>query len=58
MQYSSAKVVDAALFVAEDFTEDIEKVTELLFRKAKTDTILRRNIEKWLTAHPPIVGGF
>lgn len=58
MQYKSPRVNDAALFVAEDFTVDIEKATHLLLCKARTDTALCGNIEAWLKNHPPIAGGF
>lgn len=58
MRYSSPKVADAALFVAEDFVNDIGKVTDLIFQKAANDGILRGNIEKYSLAHPPIIGGF
>lgn len=50
-------VDDAAFFVAEDFVDDIAKVTELIFAEAVGDRILRGNIEKWLCAQPPIIGG-
>jgi hypothetical protein len=58
MNYGTAEINDAALFVAEDFTQDIEKVTELLLSKAKDDGSLRKNVEEWLENHPPIAGGF
>ncbi len=47
-------VNDAVLFVAEDFVDDIGKVTELILTEAN----LQGNIEKWLDRHPPITGGF
>ena len=56
--YTSDCVPDAAVFVAEDFTEDIENVAESIFKTAEEDTILKRNIEGWLAAHPPISAGF
>jgi hypothetical protein len=53
MHYSTATVTDSALFVAEDFADDIVKVVELLFAQAKQDSSLRNNIEKWLRrTHP------
>lgn len=58
MQYQSPKVTDAALFVAEDFVEDIGKVTALIFTKAASNNTLRGNIERWVLAHPPIIDGF
>lgn len=58
MAYSTDKVSDAALFVAEDFSEDIALVVKHLFKKAKEDSTLSSNIERWVKAHPPIMGGF
>lgn len=58
MQYRTRKIPDAALFVAEDFVDDIGKVTKLIFEKAKTDKQLGDNIERWLGNYPPITGGF
>lgn len=58
MPYSSAKVSDAALFVAEEFVDDIALVVGLIFQKATEDSALKQNIESWLKKHPPIAGGF
>ncbi len=58
MQYSSDKINDAALFVAEEFVDDIARVVDLIFQKATKDPVLKRNIESWLKKHPPIAGGF
>lgn len=56
--YSTDAIKDAAVFVAEDFTEDIEKVTIRVFKRADVDARLRGNIGRWLAAHPPISGGY
>ncbi|HEX7287664.1 MAG TPA: hypothetical protein VF532_15860 [Candidatus Angelobacter sp.] len=50
--------IDAAIFVAEDFVEDIERVTETLFKESKKRTPdgreLRQNIRRWVKQFPPI----
>jgi len=50
--------IDAAIFVAEDFVEDIERVTEALFNESKKRTPdglqLRQNIRRWVRQFPPI----
>jgi hypothetical protein len=50
--------VDAVIFVAEDFVEDIAKLAEFLFResrkKAGTAKTLRQNMRNWFTQYPPI----
>ncbi len=48
----------AVLFVAEDFVADITSVVGEIFRRAKDDPALKKNIENWLRDHPPIMGGF
>jgi hypothetical protein len=58
MQYSSDHIADGALFVAEDFIMDIQRVAELIFKKATYDRSLSGNIKSWLGKHPPIAGGF
>ena len=54
--------VDAAIFTAEDFVEDISKVTDFVFTKARKRTDegrqLRRNIRAWVGAYPHIMGVF
>lgn len=52
----SASVTDAALFVAEDFIGDLEKVVDHVFIQASMNTALQTNIEAWTNNHPPIVG--
>jgi hypothetical protein len=50
--------LDAALFVAEDFVEDIAKVSQSLFTESKRRSIagrqLRNNIRTWISTYPPI----
>lgn len=47
---------DSALFVAEDFVNDIIDTLEEVFNKAKTDKGLKNNIIQWVERHPPIAG--
>jgi len=56
--YSDTNIQDAALFVAEDFVEDIEKVIELIFAEANINTALANNIKLWLNLHPLLKGGY
>ncbi len=49
-------VTDAALFVAEDFVDDLEKVVHQIFHLASTSASLKTNIEAWTNDHPPIDG--
>jgi hypothetical protein len=50
--------VDAAVFVAEDFVDDVGKVTEFLFAEARkrsnAGARLRNNIQKWVKTYPPV----
>jgi hypothetical protein len=50
--------IDAAVFTAEDFVDDIEIVTKHLFRLSRKRSAdgrtLRSNIRVWIKAHPPI----
>ena len=48
-------VEDAALFVAEDFLEDIENAIRDIFAKAKNDEVLRDNIAKHVSDRCPIL---
>lgn len=54
--------IDAAIFIAEDFADDIEEATKHIFkssRKLKANgKNLRQNIKKWSSKHPPITGKF
>lgn len=45
---------DVALFISEDFAEDIASVTENLFEKAKTDVVLKKRIVEYYHDHPPV----
>lgn len=50
--------IDAAVFVAQDFIEDIARVADSLFadsrKRTKKGNELRQNIKNWFNAHPPI----
>jgi hypothetical protein len=50
--------LDAALFIAQDFVEDIARVTNHLFAESRKRTPqgrdLRKKIQNWVAAHPPI----
>jgi len=50
--------LDAALFIAEDFVEDIAKVTDHLFMESRRRTPagmqLRNNLRMWVSMHPPV----
>jgi len=48
----------AALFVAEDFLNDLQMLTRRVFQKAAKNNSLRKKILNWVKAHPPITGGF
>jgi len=56
--YLGPQKLNAALFVAEDFIDDLIEVNKLILSKAQADPCLKRNIEKWLNKHPPIKGGY
>ena len=56
--YSDTDIPDAALFVAEDFVEDIERVIDLIFTEANSNTALATNIQSWLKMHPLLRGGY
>ena len=58
--YSGPRELDAALFVAEDFIEDIEAVCHIVFDEAKLPggRPFKTNIKKWLRKCPPLTGGF
>jgi hypothetical protein len=59
-QYSSAKITDAAVFVAEDFGKDLKKVVKLIFSsQAKAiDPQITNKMKSWVKQQPPIMGGF
>lgn len=50
--------VDAAVFVAEDFVEDVGKVTDFLFAQTRKRNAagrrLRNNIQSWVKTYPPV----
>lgn len=50
--------VDAAVFIAEDFVDDVGRVTEFLFAQARkrsnAGARLRNNIQTWVKTHPPV----
>lgn len=54
--------IDAAIFVAEDLAEDIEKLTKYIFSLARkrnvAGTQIKANIATWSRQHPPIMGKF
>ncbi len=52
MTYTTGKISDGALFVAEDFVEGTGRAIELIFDRAQKDPTLSRNIENWLAQHP------
>src|SRR4030042_1801230 len=52
--YSGPRNLDAALFVIEDFLDDLLAVNELIYKKAVNDSKLREKIEGWLRVSPPI----
>jgi len=56
--YSGPWNLDAALFVIEDFLDDLLAVNELIYNKAIADRTLRDKIEGWLRVSPPISGGY
>ena len=46
---------DAALFVAEDFANDINITAEYIFKEAKNNRQLENNIMSWIRQFPPIM---
>jgi hypothetical protein len=56
--YAGPRNLDAALFVIEDFLDDLLVVNELIYNKAVADRTLRDKIEGWLKVSPPISGGY
>jgi hypothetical protein len=59
-QYSSGKISDAAVFVAEDFGKDLKKAVKLIFSsQAKTiNPEITKKMKDWVKKHPPIMAGF
>lgn len=52
--YHTKMIPDAAVFIAEDFANDLYKITKILF----SDSRHQQNIKHWVEEHPPITGGF
>lgn len=54
--------IDACIFVAEDFAEDVENATKFIFQQSRkreqSGRDLLANIKRWFEAHPPISGKF
>lgn len=46
---------DSALFVAEDFANDINITVEYIFKEAKNNRQLENNIMSWIRQFPPIM---
>jgi hypothetical protein len=59
---SNKTPIDACIFIAEDFADDIEKATKYVFilsrKQNPTGKKLRENIKSWSKKHPPISGKF
>jgi hypothetical protein len=56
--YAGPRNLDAALFVIEDFLDDLLAVNELICKRADNDDKLREKIENCLRVSPPISGGY
>jgi len=52
--------IDAVIFTAEDFVEDIGMVVEFIIEQSQSrdGQALSRNIQRWTDKHPPILGRF
>lgn len=50
-----SKDLDAALFVAEDFINDIKTAVKKIFNDARNNAGLKQNILNWIHDHPPIM---
>ncbi|HEY2362409.1 MAG TPA: hypothetical protein VGK36_14905 [Candidatus Angelobacter sp.] len=50
--------IDSAVFIAEDFVDDLGKVTKALFVDSKKKTpdgkLIKKNIRAWVNQYPPI----
>jgi hypothetical protein len=58
MRHSGPQKLDAALFVLEDFLDDLEKVVHMIFAQARTDPTLAANIAKWVKQCPLLSGTY
>jgi hypothetical protein len=56
--YSTSQIPDAAVFVAEDFVDDIAQVVERVFAKATPGSTLEANMMTWLSSYPLLSGGY
>src|SRR5262245_59449399 len=50
--YTTPDVPDAALFVAEDFIENLGEVTDRVFTAATSGSTLETNMKNWLNQYP------
>lgn len=52
--------IDGCIFIAEDFADDLKILTEFLFKKAakRNERVLRNNVIRWATQHPPVNAKF
>ncbi len=52
--------VDGCIFIAEEFADDLAKMTQDLFAKAskRSEIVLRNNILKWVNKYPPVSANF
>jgi hypothetical protein len=56
--YSTPQIPDAAVFVAEDFVDDISSVVEIMFTEAVPGSALERCMDTWLGQYPLLSGGY
>jgi hypothetical protein len=58
--YSSEKISDAAVFVAEDFGRDLKDTVTFIFSsQAKAiNPEITKKMKEWVKKYPPIMGGF
>ena len=56
--YATAEIADAAIFVAEDFVDDIDHVVERVFSAAVPGSTLEINMNRWLNEYPLLRGGY
>ena len=50
--------MDSVVFTAEQFSEDLKAVVNLIFHKATTNQNLENQILNYIQSHPPILGQF
>lgn len=56
--YNTPQIADAAIFVAEDFVEDLGQVVARVFASATPGSTLEANMTSWLNQYPLLRGGF